>query len=173
MRRGSCAYFGGGPKLECYGTVQNYFILLDSWLERFNIHSELDKFYILISAMSEDQQCRYGLDIGHCATQDNPYTNLRKRILGNTDKLCPWQWVIDLQNANILPNEKPSEFMRRLLTLAKPTYLNDQTAQEVIIACFYSKLPQNTVSMLNMLDETNIDEIARLADCAIITLKMV
>ena len=20
MRRGSCAYFGGGPKLECYGT---------------------------------------------------------------------------------------------------------------------------------------------------------
>ena len=22
MRRGSCAYFGGGPKLECYGTVQ-------------------------------------------------------------------------------------------------------------------------------------------------------
>ena len=147
--------------------VQNYFILLDSWLERFNIHSELDKFYILISAMSEDQQCRYGSDIGHCATQDNPYTNLRKRILGNTDKLCPWQWVIDLQNANILPNEKPSEFMRRLLTLAKPTYLNDQTAQEVIIACFYSKLPQNTVSMLNMLDKTNIDEIARLADCAI------
>ena len=44
---------------------------------------------------------------------------------------------------------------------------NDQTAQEVIIACFYSKLPQNTVSMLNMLDKTNIDEIARLADCAI------
>ena len=23
MRRGSCAYFGGGPKLECYGTVCN------------------------------------------------------------------------------------------------------------------------------------------------------
>ena len=22
MRRGSCAYFGGGPKLECYGTDQ-------------------------------------------------------------------------------------------------------------------------------------------------------
>ena len=22
MRRGSCAYFGGGPKLECYGTVR-------------------------------------------------------------------------------------------------------------------------------------------------------
>ena len=21
MRRGSCAYFGGGPKLECYGTA--------------------------------------------------------------------------------------------------------------------------------------------------------
>ena len=22
VRRGSCAYFGGGPKLECYGTVE-------------------------------------------------------------------------------------------------------------------------------------------------------
>ena len=32
--------------------VQNYFILLDSWLERFNILSELDKLCILISAMS-------------------------------------------------------------------------------------------------------------------------
>ena len=24
MRRGSCAYFGGGPKLECYGTAVSY-----------------------------------------------------------------------------------------------------------------------------------------------------
>ena len=25
MRRGSCAYFGGGPKLECYGTGNDLF----------------------------------------------------------------------------------------------------------------------------------------------------
>ena len=25
MRRGSCAYFGGGPKLECYGTAATCF----------------------------------------------------------------------------------------------------------------------------------------------------
>ena len=24
VRRGSCAYFGGGPKLECYGTAAEY-----------------------------------------------------------------------------------------------------------------------------------------------------
>ena len=31
MRRGSCAYFGAGPKLECYGTgeeIKSYYLLL-------------------------------------------------------------------------------------------------------------------------------------------------
>ena len=28
MRRGSCAYFGGGPKLECYGTADGASVML-------------------------------------------------------------------------------------------------------------------------------------------------
>ena len=38
MRRGSCAYFGGGPKLECYGTE----------LKRNKVNSKRNSLYFVI-----------------------------------------------------------------------------------------------------------------------------
>ena len=56
MRRGSCAYFGGGgPKLECYGTdnkvgyVRKF--LLETWLSGppGNVTKEFGKVWLICS----------------------------------------------------------------------------------------------------------------------------
>jgi len=120
--------------------LPSYFQLLDSWFDRHRIFDELARFDLLLSAMNETQQGSYGTDIGSCANFNAPYSTIKKRILQpvtNRPMKRRYQWTIDLQDCDFLPNERPSMFMHRLQSLAKPSWRTDQSVQDMIIGCFF------------------------------------
>ena len=74
----------------------------------------------------------------------------------------------DVQECTFLQPERPSTFMKRLQSIAKTNWRTDPSVQDVIIAQFFKCLPPNVVSMINLTDKLDdLDNIARLADCAI------
>ena len=77
--------------------LPSYFQLLESWFMRHHICNELEKFDLLLSAMTETQQCTFGTDIGYCATSSSPYSNIKSKILQPTSNYNGrYQWVMDV-----------------------------------------------------------------------------
>ena len=120
-------------------------------------------------AMSDHQQCNFGSDIGYCASTSTHYSAVKNKILQpSTNYKGRYQWVVDIQDCSILQNERPSVFMQRLQSLAKHSWRTDTSVQDVIITQFFSNLPSNVVSIINLTNNLNdLDNIARLADCAL------
>ena len=149
--------------------LPSYFQLLDSWFVRHQIVDELVKFDLLISAMSDHQQCNFGSDIGYCASTSNPYSAVKNKILQpSTNYKGRYQWVVDIQDCSILQNKRPSVFMQRLQSLAKYSWRTDTSVQDAIIAQFFSNLPSSVVSIIILTNNLNdLDNIVRLADCAL------
>ncbi|XP_055920305.1 uncharacterized protein LOC129951950 [Eupeodes corollae] len=135
-----------------------WFIQVESQFSTRNIFTEQTKFHYVVQALPQDVAASvYDILV---QSSNSPYTDLKKALI-DRHSMSESKRIEQLLSGEEMGDKKPSEFYRRLQTLAGQSMI---VTQSLILELWRRRLPTLVQASIKSSSETKLDVLLNMAD---------